>query len=297
MFTKKETQVTGLQLTKMSENNEVKTYFTRVFELKQSGKEFPVNLDKVWPLVYNQKGKALATLRSDFVEGEDFYLSQMGKVINYNELKKGVRIDAYLTVNCMEYFIAKKVKPVFEVYRSVFHNAVDDAKNARKQLNENASDYRENTVITVKMGSAVNQIYVSDGVIFAKISPIMRYIGYTQGVSRMYVERIGEAHFKKITTGTREAWFVDVNGFARLLEMTNIPINGTKMNDVYRIFRAESTEPTHQYTYFFTDADMLNILTELMQSPVNKIRVQQMMLNGKKITQWYSLTKTHSQWR
>ena len=277
MKTKNETQAAGLQLTKMSENNEVKTYFTRVFELKQSGKEFPVNLDEVWPLTYSRKQEAVRVLKSDFVEGVDF-----------QSLRKNAQrgaaspISYFLTVECMEYFIAKKVKPVFDVYRSVFHKAVDEAKNANKQLNENASDYRENTVITVKMGSAVNQIYVSDGVIFAKISPIMRYIGYSQGVSPMYVDRIGETHFKKIATGTQEAWFVDVDGFAKLLEMTKIPVSSTKMNDVYRMFRVETAEPTQKYTYNFTDGDMLDVLAELMKTPVNKLRVQQMLLNGKK---------------
>ena len=33
------------------------------------------------------------------------------------------KIDYYLTSSCLEYFIARKVRPVFEVYRIVFHHA------------------------------------------------------------------------------------------------------------------------------------------------------------------------------
>lgn len=34
------------------------------------------------------------------------------------------KVDYYLTVSCMEFFIARKVRPVFEVYRKVFHHTV-----------------------------------------------------------------------------------------------------------------------------------------------------------------------------
>lgn len=114
-----------MQLTRNMGSNEVKTYFSKVFELKQSGKEFPVNLEEVWPLVYAQKGKALATLKSDFVEGDDFYLSQMGKVVTFKELQNGVKIDAFLSVSCLEYFIARKEKTIFDVYRTVFHKTIN----------------------------------------------------------------------------------------------------------------------------------------------------------------------------
>ena len=128
-----EMQATGLQLTRNMGSNEVKTYFDKVFELKQSGKEFPVNLDEVWPLVYAQKGKALATLKSDFVEGDDFYLSQMGKVVTFNELQNGVKINAFLSVSCLEYFIARKEKTIFDVYRTVFHKTINQLQEQKNE--------------------------------------------------------------------------------------------------------------------------------------------------------------------
>ena len=95
MYKEKETQATSLQLSKDSTSTEVKTYFTKVFELKMSGKEFPVNLDEVWPLVYSRAGKAIASLVSNknFIEGYDYHLHQKGKVVKYNELLNGIRID------------------------------------------------------------------------------------------------------------------------------------------------------------------------------------------------------------
>ena len=127
----------AFQLTKNSDNELIKTYFTKVLELKNSGKEFPVNLDEVWPLVYSQKGKAVRMLKSYFIEGEEFIvktsqvdenqlLSQNGK-----RFKNGAgmnKIDYFLSVSCLEYFIARRVKSVFEVYRRVFHKVVENEK-------------------------------------------------------------------------------------------------------------------------------------------------------------------------
>src|SRR3990172_1080933 len=114
------------QLRKSSKEPQIKLYFTKVFELQQSGEEFPVNMDDVWPLIYQQKVKALETLKNEFIEGEEFYLSQKGKVVKINELQNGVKIDAFMTSGAMEYLIARKVKPVFDVYRKVFHKAMSN---------------------------------------------------------------------------------------------------------------------------------------------------------------------------
>ena len=115
-------------LTKESSEEEIKAYFQKVLELKQSNKEFPVNLDEVWPLVYQRKQKALDILKSEFIEGDDYYLTQTGKVVEHSKLTNGVKIDAWLSVSCMEYFIARKVRRVFDVYRQVFHNTVESAR-------------------------------------------------------------------------------------------------------------------------------------------------------------------------
>lgn len=98
-------------LTKTSSNEEIKAYFKAVFELSRSEEDFPVDIDEVWMLIYSERGKATKALRYNFIEGVDFIaVAQTG---NGGQFAK---IDYKLTVSCLEYFIARKVRPVFEVY-------------------------------------------------------------------------------------------------------------------------------------------------------------------------------------
>lgn len=108
-------------LSKASGMEEVKKYFTAVLELSKSNEEFPVNLDEVWMLVYSEKGKAVRALTTNeqFIEGIDY------KVFAQNgENPQGERLtnEYYLSISCLEFFIARKVRAVFEVYRQVFHH-------------------------------------------------------------------------------------------------------------------------------------------------------------------------------
>lgn len=123
-----------LQLTKQSTAQEIKAYFEEVLKLSKGSKEFPVNLDDVWSLVYAEKGKAVRALKSNelFVEGIDFILlaqngkqdsplAQNGKRMANGQFNGGDKVTYMLSVPCLEFFIARKVRPVFEVYRQVFH--------------------------------------------------------------------------------------------------------------------------------------------------------------------------------
>lgn len=112
-----------LQLTKQSSENEIKYYFKAVLKLAKSSEQFPVNLEDVWPLVYSAKNKAVEALKRDFIENEDY------KLINRKvEQVSGAKYvdDYFLSLSCLEYFIVKKVRPVFEVYRKVFHKAAEN---------------------------------------------------------------------------------------------------------------------------------------------------------------------------
>lgn len=125
-----------LQLTKQSTAQEIKAYFEEVLKLSKDSKEFPVNLDEVWPLVYSRKDKAVRALKEgeSFFEGIDYQpLPQNGERLNRNPLRNdaqraengqfngGDKVTYMLSVPCLEFFIARKVRPVFEVYRQVFH--------------------------------------------------------------------------------------------------------------------------------------------------------------------------------
>ncbi|MDR1112920.1 MAG: phage antirepressor KilAC domain-containing protein [Bacteroidales bacterium] len=91
-------------------------------KLKQTNEQFPPNLDEVWPLVYAQKDKAVRALKANFIESVDFQvLTQNGE-----NLEGGRPVFDYkLSLSCLEYFIARKVRPVFDVYRKVFHMKVE----------------------------------------------------------------------------------------------------------------------------------------------------------------------------
>lgn len=114
-------------LSKSSGNEELKLYFWGVLEASKSGNEFPVNLDEVWPLAYSQKRDAIRQLQTEqFIEGVDFIACQNGKVVNINELQNGIRTDIKISVSCLEFLIARKVRAVFEIYRQVFHGVVNN---------------------------------------------------------------------------------------------------------------------------------------------------------------------------
>ena len=120
----------NLILSKESSESEIKRYFNAVLELSKSDNEFPINLDEVWMLIYSEKGKAVRALKENFIEGVDYNtFAQNGKTET-----GGYKVIEYrLTVSCMEFFIARKVRPVFEVYRQVFHK-VAKHELSRKEL-------------------------------------------------------------------------------------------------------------------------------------------------------------------
>lgn len=111
----------NLILTKESVPADIERYFRGVLALDQQDKVFSVNLDDVWQVAYSERGKAVKALKQNFIDNVDFIsIAQSGKTAT-GGFKK---IDYYLTSACLEYFIARKVRPVFEVYRRVFHHAV-----------------------------------------------------------------------------------------------------------------------------------------------------------------------------
>lgn len=113
---------TNVILSKDSNPSDIERYFRGVLALDQQDKVFSVNLDDVWQLVYSERSKAVRALKANFIENVDFIpLAQNGK---QNKQGGSNKIDYYLTSACLEYFVARKVRPVFEVYRRVFHHAV-----------------------------------------------------------------------------------------------------------------------------------------------------------------------------
>ena len=128
------------QLTKKSSESEIKAYFEGIAKLMQSNEPFPVNMEDVWQLVYATKGKAVQTLKRSelFIEGVDYQIfnQKVKKSGVFNQEEKnsdfmGRPTQVFmLSVPCLEFFIARKVRPVFEVYRKVFHKVVDTVQSA-----------------------------------------------------------------------------------------------------------------------------------------------------------------------
>ena len=142
-----------IQLTKQSSDSEIKAYFIQVLNLSRSKEEFPVNLDEVWALAYKEKGKAVRALRTNelFVEGIDYQVftpngQKTDEVFAQNGKKSddsqddgrnvgGRPQNTYmLSVPCLEFFIARRVRPVFEVYRQVFHKVASGGISLGNQV-------------------------------------------------------------------------------------------------------------------------------------------------------------------
>lgn len=121
-----------------STNDEIRKYFIAVLNLSKSKEKYPVNLDDVWMLVYGRKQEAVRALTSEiFIQDIDYQVLRQKA-----ENPKGGRptIEYHLSVSCLEYFIARKVRPVFDVYREVFHKVNEIAP---KVVKSSAADKRK----------------------------------------------------------------------------------------------------------------------------------------------------------
>lgn len=166
--------MSNIVLSAQSSSNEIKAYFNSVLTLTKSGEKFPVDLDDVWPLCYVQKVKAVQFLTDSgqFYEGEDYILlSQKVKQtenvcdgIFFQKAKQsevgsgGHNRQVYmLSVPCMEYLIARKVRAVFEVYRRVFHEFLNMKQMSKAEMRnrdsliESAKSYGSDCEFLVKL--------------------------------------------------------------------------------------------------------------------------------------------------
>lgn len=129
----KKNEKQAMILRKGSTPEQIKAYFAQVLTLKNSGEEFPVDLDHVWPLIYGRKQEAVRALQYTKNKNGDFLYMQN---IDYQLLRTNAQFKKRdgrgerkpdlikLSVPCLEFFVARQVREVFEVYRQVFHQAV-----------------------------------------------------------------------------------------------------------------------------------------------------------------------------
>lgn len=134
----------------------IKNYFQYIFTLAKSGEQYPVNLEDVYYLAYSRKDHAIDALKKDevFMQDVDY---QVFPQIREN-LFGGRPKDVYkLSIPCLEYFIARKVRPVFEVYRQVFHAVPDVAMKVRADKDKMAK-------LEKKVESLERQIKIVQGI-------------------------------------------------------------------------------------------------------------------------------------
>lgn len=124
----------NLVLTKESVPSDIERYFRGVLELDQQDKVFSVNLDDVWQLAYTRKDVAVRALKANFIENVDYLPLPQNAEQDWGGNNK---VDYYITSACLEYFVARKVRPVFEVYRRVFHHVANSFQqpNLQEQVN------------------------------------------------------------------------------------------------------------------------------------------------------------------
>lgn len=113
-----------IQTLTLSKVEEIQKYFGYLLGQNQTGNRFPIDLELVWPLAYSRKDKAVRALLAGGVQDVDYQILPL----NGQNSKAGRKAVNYrITVACMEWLIARKVRPVFEVYRRVFHKTMEEA--------------------------------------------------------------------------------------------------------------------------------------------------------------------------
>lgn len=125
----------------------IRNYFQYILTLSKSGEAYPVNLEDVFYLVYNKKSDAVESLKKDevFLQDVDYQVLRQ----NPQNLFGGRPKDIYkLSIPCLEFFIARKVRPVFEVYRQVFHQVPDVARQVRADNTKMAKLQKENDYLS-----------------------------------------------------------------------------------------------------------------------------------------------------
>lgn len=175
-------------------------------------------------------------------------------------------------------YTGEKAMNFKELYieRFNFMEAEFRKKPETKELTSNASEWKEETLITVKMGQYTNRIYIVNGVIYAQLAPIAKYLGFLSGGTHL-IDRMGRENCRQVLAGK---WFINVNAYDRLLNLATHNIESSAMSsiykDVYKVGR-----PMDDYIYHYTASQMLEIYETIMKPPVNKDKVIDQLRKGK----------------
>ena len=203
-------------LTKKSNTEQIKAYFTQVFKMKNSGEDFPADLDMVWPLIYSEKGKAVRALKNnpDFMQDVDYqFLAPNGKnsknsLAPNGKQKRGGRSREVcnLSVSCLEYFIVRKKRPIFEIYRIALHTLAQASNNSLPAY-DILADFYKNT----------KQLEIND-LSYFHLADVLFFIG-SRAYAYIVAKRIGGDNVYKVKhPGVNASYFVDFSGLVIVLQ-------------------------------------------------------------------------------
>ena len=260
-------------LTKDSGAEQLKAYFGKIMELHQAGEAFPVNLDDVWRLAYPRKDHAVRTLKSDFVQDVDYQFFPK----NGEKDERGRPTDIYfLSTSCTEYFIAKRVKPVFEVYRRVFHKTMNQECGKKAHT---AGELREDEVYVTNLDGMSIRGVMMGGEKYYHLSTIMNYLNLS--LTSNLIARSGEAHFVKIPFGKQSHWYVSAAGMEGVFRnVSSLPFHKVQRirKDLYGVKRLGSGTP--KCDYCFSAIDAMRIVEEINKSPFNRRNIINLIIKG-----------------
>jgi len=140
---------------------DLQQYFLDVRKRQAEGERFPFDLDELVPSVYTQKVNAIKTLTSKFAQDIDY--STVYPEVKCTAFGTGAQPIKYmLSSAAFEFMVAKKNRAIFEVYRRVFHAAVDTAEKAKmKSLKFLAGEWEAAKKLAASVGLEGNMIVFS----------------------------------------------------------------------------------------------------------------------------------------
>ncbi len=102
-----------------SKSDVVGVYLEFLLNGELSGRRFPIDFDLVWPIAYSSRSHAKKALTEsgEFWPGEDYQVQGTGDAVAEALDTRPSCETIMLSTQCLEFFIARKRRVVFEIYR------------------------------------------------------------------------------------------------------------------------------------------------------------------------------------